>query len=417
MPNSDVRTLGDDSSESPHAAQLKRGFPMLRFEPRLETEFRQVHRAESLPQIRRNLWLGIVFLLIFTLLDRIVLRPETSQTLDAIRAAAFIPLVSIAMVVVHTRWYHQWYPTVCAIAAPLFGIAAAAVAVIAARDGLSLISTIVLITIYIYFMLGMMFYAALFAAAVVFLAYAAFAVAAGLPVAPLTIDLCALAFANVIGAIVCYSLERATRTNFLEERLLKETASRDGLTGIHNRRSFDEHIGKSWTQAIRERAPVALLLIDIDYFKAYNDYYGHVAGDECLRRVAEVLGRSARRPLDITARYGGEEFAIVLYNATRAHAEDAVRRIRAGIEALAIDHAAARHPSKRLTVSIGVASIQPLAGRSWVGFVQLADEALYAAKERGRDCVVIMDKEYKDLLTGSFRKGASVEPPPLARTN
>ena len=119
------------------------------------------------------------------------------------------------------------------------------------------------------------------------------------------------------------------------------------------------------------------------------------------------MSRSARRPLDITARYGGEEFAIVLYDARRDHAEEAARRIRTGIEALAIEHAASPAAAKRLTVSVGAACIEPAPGRSCFGFIQLADEALYAAKERGRDCIVIMDKEYEQLSTGSFRKGAA----------
>jgi diguanylate cyclase (GGDEF)-like protein len=407
MLDSDARKPPSASPESPHALQLKRGFRRLRFEAPLEEEFRQVYRAETLPQIRRNLWLGIGFLLVFAVLTHLVLTPTTSRQLDLIRIATFVPLLVVTLVVVHTRWYYRLYPIVCLIGAPLFGIGTAAIAAIAAGDGVSLLSAVILITIYIYFMLGMTFYPALIASSIVFLSYAIAAQLAELATAPMVIDLSVLAFTNVIGAIVCYSLERATRTNFLEERLLIEAASRDGLTGIRNRRFFDEHVDKIWPQAVRDRAPLALLLIDIDHFKAYNDYYGHQAGDECLRQVAWCLSRSARRPLDITARYGGEEFAIVLYDARRDHAEEAARRIRTGIEALAIEHTASPAAAKRLTVSMGVACIEPVLGRSCFGFIQLADEALYAAKERGRDCIVIMDKEYEQLSTGSFRKGTA----------
>lgn len=413
MPDLEARKPVGGPPESRHALQLQRGFPRLRFEATLEDEFKQVYRAETLPQVRRNLWLGIAFLLVFAVLTHLVLEPTTSRQLDLIRIATFLPLLVVTLVVVHTRWYYRWYPIVCLIGAPLFGMGSVAIAVIAAREGVSLLSAVVLITIYIYFMLGMTFYPALIAALAVFASYAVAAQIADLPTAPMIIDLSVLAFTNVIGAIVCYSLERATRTNFLEERLLIETASRDGLTGIHNRRFFDEHVEKIWVQAIRDRAPLALLLVDIDHFKAYNDYYGHQAGDECLRKVASCLTRSARRPLDVTARYGGEEFAIVLYDARREHAEEAAKRIRTGIEALAIDHDAVPNAKRRLTVSIGIACIEPIAGRSSFGFIQLADEALYAAKERGRDCTIIMDKEYEQLSTGSFRKGASPQPPQL----
>jgi diguanylate cyclase (GGDEF)-like protein len=214
---------------------------------------------------------------------------------------------------------------------------------------------------------------------------------------------------------VCYTLERAMRTNYLEERLLIETASRDGLTGIHNRRLFDEHVDRIWPQAEREGASLALMLIDIDHFKAYNDYYGHQAGDECLRQVAWCLSRCARRPLDITARYGGEEFAIVLYEADRSHVEAATRRIQLEIDALALVHAASPAGHKKLTVSIGAACIVPKPGRTHYGFIQLADEALYDAKERGRNCVVIMDKEYEQLRTGAFRKGTATPPLDIVR--
>ena len=222
------------------------------------------------------------------------------------------------------------YPIACLVGAPVFGVGVVVLAVIAALHGVNLIATVVLVTIYIYLHAG---HAVLRRARLL---------AAGVRVLPdrcrdrgtagrpcEVVDVGVLVFTNVIGAMVCYSLERAKRTNFLEAQLLIETASRDGLTGIHNRRLFDEHVDRIWPQAMRDRAPLALLLIDIDHFKAYNDYYGHQAGDECLRRVAWCLSRCARRPLDVTARYGGEEFAIVLYDARRNHVEDAARRIQA----------------------------------------------------------------------------------------
>jgi diguanylate cyclase (GGDEF)-like protein len=109
----------------------------------------------------------------------------------------------------------------------------------------------------------------------------------------------------------------------------------------------------------------------------------------------------------VTARYGGEEFAIVLYDARREHIEDVARRIQAGIEALSIEHLASPLPRKKLTVSIGAACVEPISDRSRFGFIQLADEALYDAKGHGRDNVVIKDKEYAQLSTGSFRKSAA----------
>ena len=404
--------------ESPLAAWLKQGFLKLKFDAPLEQEFRQVLRNESLPQIRRNLWLAFAFVAGFSLLTHMVIDPGVNRLMDLLRLAIFGPVLAVALLCMHLPRYQKIYPAVFLVGAPIFGVGVVVLAVIASRQGVNMISTVVLVTIYIYFMLGMLFWSAVVSATVVFASYVISAIISGLPAPEMLIDLGVLCFANVMGAMVCYTLERANRTHFLEERLLIETASRDGLTGIHNRRLFDEHIDRIWPQAARDGIPLSLMLIDIDHFKAYNDYYGHQAGDECLKRVARCLTLSARRPLDITTRYGGEEFAIVLYDASREHVEEATRRIQAGMEALAIEHLASPAGSKRLTVSIGAACVLPQAGRTHFGFIQLADEALYAAKVRGRNCAVIMDKEYEQLITGSFRKpGSSSAVAPAAAVN
>ncbi len=390
--------------DSPHALQLERGFAGLRFDPPLEQEFRAVFRAESLPQIRRNLWIALIIVVGFSLMTHLVLEPPVNRLMDQIRLVMFGPILIFGLILVRSGLYERYYPLACQLLAPVFGAGVAVLAVIAARHGVNLIATVVIMTIFIYFMLGMLFHAALASALLVSAAYVLAAVIAGLSVSAVIMDVGILLSANVIGALVCYTLEQTNRTNYLEEQLLIETASRDGLTGIRNRRYFDEHMDRLWLQATREQVPLALLLIDIDYFKTYNDHCGHQAGDECLRRVARSLTHTARRPLDVTARYGGEEFAIVLFNTRRDHVEELAHRIQAGIESLAIEHPVSPHG--RLTVSIGAACVQPKSGRSHFGFIQLADEALYAAKERGRNCVVVMDKEYEELSTGSFRKSA-----------
>lgn len=395
--------------ESAHEQQLERGFPWLRFTPpQLEAEFRHSYRAESLTAIRRNLWIAAVFVLGFSLLTRMVMEPNVNRLLDTIRFTVFAPLLFLGLWIVHSNWYHRAYPILSLIAAPIFGIGVTLLAIISASHGVNLIASVVLVTMYIYFMLGMLFYRALAAGLSIFASYLVLAPSFELDSAVVLVDSGVLMFTNLMGATVCYTLERANRKNFLEERLLKEMATRDGLTGINNRRVFDEHLERVWSQSVRERTPLALMLIDIDHFKAYNDCYGHQVGDECLRKVAWCLMRSARRPLDVTARYGGEEFAIVLYDARRDHIEEVARRIQAGIEELAIEHLASPLPSKRVTVSIGAACVHPTEGRSRHGFIQLADEALYAAKERGRNCIVIRDKEYVELSTGSFRRRAAV---------
>jgi len=146
-------------------------------------------------------------------------------------------------------------------------------------------------------------------------------------------------------------------------------------------------------------------LIDVDHFKAYNDRYGHQAGDRTLRRVAQVVHASARRPLDMAARYGGEEFVIALFDldadSVRAIAED----LRKSIHALNIMHEDSA-TALYVTASVGASIVIPRAGRSPEGAVQLADEALYSAKRSGRNAVAVVDAEYTMFSTGTFRRRA-----------
>jgi len=391
--------------ESPYAAQLARGFPWLRFEPSLEREFRQVHHGRVAVEVRRNLWLAVVFVTSFSALGYVLGPPLHADGVGLMHLLPFLPFLAVVLVMVYTPLY-RFYPVAAQVGAPLFGAMVVLLEVQAALHGAGMLSTVVIATFYIYLMLGLRFYPALRSALPLQMVHLVATLAAGLSWSYLLISSVLLAFANIIGAIVCYRLEFASRTNFLEARLLTEVANRDGLTGIYNRRLFDEHMDRVWHQAARNRTELALLLIDIDHFKAYNDHYGHQAGDECLKKVAACLAAVARRPLDIAARYGGEEFAVVLYDADRNHVEQTARRIQREIEALGLEHAASSIAGGRVTVSIGAACIEPNVARTRFGFIQLADEALYEAKELGRNRLVVMDKEYARMSTGAFRRTA-----------
>ncbi|MDW7672533.1 MAG: diguanylate cyclase [Bacillota bacterium] len=169
--------------------------------------------------------------------------------------------------------------------------------------------------------------------------------------------------------------------------LLKNASHVDGLTGIANRRRFDETIETEWKRAFRDRKPLSLLMVDIDFFKPYNDAYGHLAGDECLRKIAATLADSLKRPGDLAARYGGEEFACVLPGVDASGAQKIARRIQAAIQELAIPHrGAATHT--HVTASIGAATLMPAGRGGWENLVAQADKALYQAKKQGRDRMV-----------------------------
>ncbi|MES1263256.1 MAG: GGDEF domain-containing protein, partial [Peristeroidobacter soli] len=190
--------------------------------------------------------------------------------------------------------------------------------------------------------------------------------------------------------------------SFLEGRLIAQLAEHDALTGAKNRRVFDEQLTRLWQQAVVDRRPLAILLIDVDHFKDYNDRYGHQAGDVALQQVAKAVQAQIHRPLDVLSRYGGEEFAALLYDIDAAQSRDIAERIRLAVSALSIEHRGSR-VAQVVTISIGVAAIQPSAERGPLGALQLADEALYTAKVGGRNGVhLAAESEYSDLNTGVF---------------
>lgn len=165
---------------------------------------------------------------------------------------------------------------------------------------------------------------------------------------------------------------------------LEKIAREDGLTGIANHRRFVEFADQCWRIAIRDQRPIALLMVDVDHFKAFNDIYGHQAGDQCLRHVARELEVVARRPLDLAARYGGEEFAVLLFGTNLSDALDLAEASRRGVERLRIPHSGSVDWSV-VTISIGVASVTPQVDTDTSLLINLADKALYRAKRNGRN--------------------------------
>jgi diguanylate cyclase (GGDEF)-like protein/PAS domain S-box-containing protein len=166
---------------------------------------------------------------------------------------------------------------------------------------------------------------------------------------------------------------------------LQRLASLDSLTQIANRRRFEEYLDQEWRRMAREGAPLSLILCDIDFFKTYNDTYGHLAGDECLRQVAKAISHAVERPADLVARYGGEEFAVILPNTKAEKAIQVAEKIRSKVQALRIAHTSSQL-RQHVTLSLGVASIVPGDDFSTI-LVAAADRALYQAKAKGRDAV------------------------------
>jgi diguanylate cyclase (GGDEF)-like protein len=168
-------------------------------------------------------------------------------------------------------------------------------------------------------------------------------------------------------------------------RHLEALASIDGLSGLANRRSFDARLQAEWERAAGLKRPVALMMIDVDHFKLFNDNYGHLEGDQCLRVIAETLSAATSQSGDLAARYGGEEFVLLLPDTGVEAAFDIAERLRAAVAALAVDHDYA--PCGHVTISIGVASLTPTGAEGRQALIEAADAGLYAAKRNGRNQV------------------------------
>ncbi len=177
---------------------------------------------------------------------------------------------------------------------------------------------------------------------------------------------------------------------------LKYLVTVDELTQINNRRSFNEYLEREWRRSTRQRCPLSLILCDVDYFKLFNDYYHHQAGDECLLKIAQTIKKLVNRPADLAARFGGEEFAIILSNTNELGAERVAQKICQGIEDLKIPHTRSRC-SSYVTVSLGIATTVPTSNVTPKTLIEAADNALYDAKQKGRNCYSIETFRPKQL--------------------
>ncbi|SFI08995.1 diguanylate cyclase (GGDEF) domain-containing protein [Tindallia magadiensis] len=191
------------------------------------------------------------------------------------------------------------------------------------------------------------------------------------------------------------SIVKARVRNHLELKqyrdLLKDASLIDGLTGIPNRRRFDEVLSTEWKRSFRDGKPISVLMADIDYFKRYNDHYGHLEGDECLRKVADCLRRTLKRPGDLVARYGGEEFVGIMPMTGEDGAFTIAESFRKAVEAMEIEHVDSPI-SEVVTISVGVSTMIPSDKVEAEKLVEKADNALYEAKKTGRNQV----KKMKD---------------------
>ncbi|MFL6551541.1 MAG: diguanylate cyclase domain-containing protein [Povalibacter sp.] len=388
---------------------IARVFPVLKFDGPLEAQFRVWYAEHVRARIRNAMWIPLFSLLLamigmgpFSDMRSAILGEEQQGLIDALRFGVILPGCLAMLVVTYSNLYSRWFSIVAQIVMPVHSVCFIVLDILMHRHGYSLSSMMPLVVLSPFFLFGLLQGQAVRTAAIVIVTYGLGGYFGGLESGQRMFDLAVVVLSGALGAALHYSLHKSVRHNYLSTQLMSESLNRDALTGIHNRRMFDEHAGRMWQQAIRSGAPISLLMIDIDHFKAFNDYGGHQAGDACLVKVAGVLSRASRRPLDLTARYGGEEFAVLLYDVRRDRVEELCRELHANLAGLDIGHPAFSK-GRQVTFSIGAACVEPLPERRVEGLIQLADEALYTAKERGRNRTVVMDREYETLNTGAFR--------------
>lgn len=386
---------------SPFADQRQRGFRWLLFSGFLEEEFRQYYAHSSLLRARVFLVFGIVFTLLW--LGMMLASRDFHPANLAFNILVMLPVLVAALMASMKPGEHRLYQLLLAVSALLMGLWLTSIVTRASIAGMPYyFSALVAWIFVVWLFLGLPIRHAAVTAMIISGLYTFGNFNWNLELHEAIFSTGMLGFVNLIGAFCCYQLERAVRHGFLEGKELSQLAELDGLTGLHNRRSYDQYLERIWRQSRREEDQLILVLIDIDHFKAFNDHYGHQAGDDALKEVANVIGMSAQRPLDFAARFGGEEFALILYAPAGDYGRELPEQLRMSVRSLKIAHAKSL-TDQYLTVSIGVALVMPGTKRSLAGCVQMADEALYLAKEKGRNQVRVKESSNAQIQTGRFR--------------
>lgn len=375
----------DEVRPNPYVDQLLGGFTSLRFRGPLEREYREVQLVQTQSLLRITLAVGTVLWLLFAVLDHLLISSSERWWMSAVRLVVLAVLLGSGWLL--WRGDRQYLERVSMACIAALGIGAAVVVAIAHQaDHNFPYEGLLLISMAGYFLAGLRLRQALLVSLLGVVAYGLGEWWVGFPLTRLVNNLLFLLSGSVVGALGCYLLEYKSRENFLNTRLMQLLADRDGLTSLYNRRSFNRQMTSLWRQGQRDGVPLSLLIADVDHFKAYNDTYGHHAGDHALQTVAGLLEERARRPLDMAVRLGGEEFALLLYGSDQAVALQLAEDLRAELERLGVEHRGSTSASV-LTLSIGVATLQPADDLPLTQLYEQADRALYLAKANGRNQV------------------------------
>ena len=389
--------------DSPYATQLQQGFANLRFVRALEREFQHEFREQHLTRMRTGFAVAATLYVLFLLLR---LRVETGTVEDwslVLRGS----IIGSMLVTLAATYVRPLQPLLHLVIVATYGIVAVGITgieIVANKHGIDRhYEGLILVSFHVYVFGGLLLRPALVAGGLIFLTYLIGGAVGGLASKEWGYQLLFIALTHIVGAGAMYSSERLERDNFLRRRLFGVLATHDGLTGLFNRMAFFQQFERVLRHAAREQVPIAVVLIDIDYFKNYNDRYGHLEGDACLRAVAQALREEFKRPLDLIARYGGEEFVGLWHDVQPQSLRSMADQLRAAVQALRIENRDA--PSGRVTASVGAVACIPAENEPPLGLVKFADLALYDAKEKGRNrvAVEILPSARRPMLSGGRR--------------
>lgn len=385
---------------SRYGAELAKNTTGMRFPADLEQEYHLFYLNERRSHVRS--FNAIMCVLVALAMLACLLSERTrTQSMEHLRLAGIGGIYALFVWAAYSRSYHRVYLGLASWGSAAIGVLGAFEVARWIHLGVGeLFGLLTAYSIGLYFLAGILYHAALRANVLMTLAFAVALFMLDEPAHKIAYLTGILAGTGAITGIAFRHQGTRFRRSFLARGLIGEMAARDGLTGLRNRRTFDEHLVRVWQQALRDRRTLVVMLVDVDEFKPFNDHYGHQAGDEALQRIAAAVDRFAKRPLDLAARYGGEELGVILYDASHSMATDIAEQMRTAVHGLEI---ADRSRRGRITISLGVSIVRPTLARSPEGAVQLADEALYAAKREGRNRVVVLDREQHEISTGIFK--------------
>jgi diguanylate cyclase (GGDEF)-like protein len=387
---------------SRYADELSKGALDMRFPAELEREYHAFYLTERRSHVRS--FNTIMFLLATSAFFASCLsHGPANDGLQHLRLGAIAVAYAVIVGVSRCRHYEKIYLRTAQVASLLIAVLASTEVAyrLVAGQG-ELFALLTTYSIGLYFLAGILYRAALQANVALVISFGAALLILGQPTTRIAYLVAILTMVAAIGGLAFRHQGIRFRRSFLERGVIGELAARDGLTGLTNRRAFDSHLIRTWQQALRDRKPIVLMMIDVDFFKSFNDRYGHQAGDLALQRIAAVIHGFPQRALDLAARFGGEELIAVFYDVSREDAQQIAEAMRVAVQGLGIEHEDSTSLG-RVTISVGVAIVHPTLTRSPDGAMQLADEALYAAKRNGRNRVEIFETEYTALSTGTFR--------------